>query len=159
MEIPWIRVHYAYPTGLTPEVLAAYREVPNVLPYLDLPLQHSHPEVLRAMNRPWQADVTAGLLQRIREQLPEAVLRTTFIVGFPGETEEQFQHLLDFVAEQRFDHVGVFTFSPEEGTAAASLPNPVPPEIAKERIEQPADGTPGRASFSSEIRRVSRPAA
>ncbi|MCP9806517.1 30S ribosomal protein S12 methylthiotransferase RimO [Cyanobium sp. T1B-Tous] len=136
VEIPWIRVHYAYPTGLTPEVLAAYREVPNVLPYLDLPLQHSHPEVLRAMNRPWQADVTAGLLQRIREQLPEAVLRTTFIVGFPGETEEHFQHLLDFVAEQRFDHVGVFTFSPEEGTPAAALPDPVPAAIAQERKDR-----------------------
>jgi ribosomal protein S12 methylthiotransferase len=133
VEIPWIRVHYAYPTGLTPEVLAAYREVPNVLPYLDLPLQHSHPEVLRAMNRPWQADVTGGLLRRIREQLPEAVLRTTFIVGYPGETEKHFQHLLDFVAEQRFDHVGVFTFSPEDGTPAATLPDPVPAEVADER--------------------------
>jgi ribosomal protein S12 methylthiotransferase len=136
VEIPWIRVHYAYPTGLTPEVLAAYREVPNVLPYLDLPLQHSHPDVLRAMNRPWQADVTSGLLQRIREQLPEAVLRTTFIVGFPGETEEHFQHLLDFVAEQRFDHVGVFTFSAEEGTAAADLPDQVPAEVAAERKDR-----------------------
>ena len=133
VEIPWIRVHYAYPTGLTEAVLAAYRDVPNVLPYLDLPLQHSHPEVLRAMNRPWQADVTGGVLQRIREQLPDAVLRTTFIVGFPGETEEHFQHLLDFVAEQRFDHVGVFTFSPEDGTPAADLPNQVPAEVAQER--------------------------
>ncbi len=136
VEIPWIRVHYAYPTGLTTEVLAAYREVANVLPYLDLPLQHSHPEVLRAMNRPWQADVTGSLLKRIREQLPEAVLRTTFIVGFPGETEEHFQHLLDFVAEQRFDHVGVFTFSSEEGTAAAELANPVSAEVAAERKDR-----------------------
>ena len=136
VEIPWIRVHYAYPTGLTPEVLAAFREVPNVLPYLDLPLQHSHPEVLRAMNRPWQVEVTGGLLRRIREQLPDVVLRTTFIVGFPGETEEHFQHLLDFVAELRFDHVGVFTFSPEEGTAAANLPDPVPTELAQERRDR-----------------------
>jgi ribosomal protein S12 methylthiotransferase len=136
VEIPWIRVHYAYPTGLTTEVLAAYRDVANVLPYLDLPLQHSHPEVLRAMNRPWQAEVTGGVLRRIREQLPEAVLRTTFIVGFPGETEEQFQHLLDFVAEQQFDHVGVFTFSPEEGTPAAELPDQVPPEVAQERKDR-----------------------
>ena len=136
VEIPWIRVHYAYPTGLSSEVLAAYREVPNVLPYLDLPLQHSHPEVLRAMNRPWQAGVTGGLLQRIRQELPEAVLRTTFIVGFPGETEEHFQHLLDFVAEQQFDHVGVFTFSPEEGTPAADLPDPVPAEVAAERKDR-----------------------
>ncbi len=146
VEIPWIRVHYAYPTGLTPEVLAAYRDVPNVLPYLDLPLQHSHPDVLRAMNRPWQEGITGPLLRRIREQLPEAVLRTTFIVGFPGETEEHFEHLLDFVAEQRFDHVGVFTFSPEEGTAAAELPNPVPAAIAQERkdrlmaLQQPIAG-------------------
>jgi ribosomal protein S12 methylthiotransferase len=136
VEIPWIRVHYAYPTGLTSEVLAAYREVPNVLPYLDLPLQHSHPDVLRAMNRPWQAGVTGGLLQRIRQELPDAVLRTTFIVGFPGETEQHFDHLLAFVAEQRFDHVGVFTFSPEEGTPAAELPDPVPPEVAAQRKDR-----------------------
>ena len=136
VEIPWIRVHYAYPTGLTEEVLAAYREVSNVLPYLDLPLQHSHPEVLKAMNRPWQADVTGGVLARIREQLPDAVLRTTFIVGYPGETEEHFQHLLEFVAEQQFDHVGVFTFSPEEGTPAAALPNPVPAAVAQERKDR-----------------------
>jgi ribosomal protein S12 methylthiotransferase len=136
VEIPWIRVHYAYPTGLTPEVLAAFREVPNVLPYLDLPLQHSHPDILRAMNRPWQAEGTAGVLARVREQLPEAVVRTTFIVGYPGETEAHFQHLLDFVAQQRFDHVGVFTFSPEEGTPAASLPDPVPPAVAQERRDR-----------------------
>lgn len=136
VEIPWIRVHYAYPTGLTEAVLTAYREVANVLPYLDLPLQHSHPEVLRAMNRPWQADVTGGVLRRIREQLPESVLRTTFIVGFPGETEEHFQHLLDFVTEQQFDHVGVFTFSPEEGTPAADLPDQVPAEVAAERKDR-----------------------
>ncbi|NQV10819.1 MAG: 30S ribosomal protein S12 methylthiotransferase RimO [Cyanobacteria bacterium] len=133
VEIPWIRVHYAYPTGLTPDVLNAYREVPNVLPYLDLPLQHSHPTVLKAMNRPWQANVNGALLDRIRAQLPEAVLRTTFIVGFPGETEEQFEHLLAFVADQQFDHVGVFTFSSEEGTAAADLPDQVPASVAIER--------------------------
>jgi len=136
VEIPWIRVHYAYPTGLTPEVLAAFREVPNVVPYLDLPLQHSHPDILRGMNRPWQADVTEGLLSRVRDQLPEAVLRTTFIVGYPGETESHFQHLLDFVARQRFDHVGVFTFSPEEGTPAATLPDAVPTDVALERRDR-----------------------
>lgn len=136
VEIPWVRVHYAYPTGLTPEVLAAFREVPNVLPYLDLPLQHSHPEILRAMNRPWQAEVTSGLLSRVRNQLPEAVLRTTFIVGYPGETESHFQHLLDFVEEQQFDHVGVFTFSPEEGTPAADLPHAVPKTVAMERRDR-----------------------
>jgi ribosomal protein S12 methylthiotransferase len=136
VEIPWIRVHYAYPTGLSAEVLAAFRETTNVLPYLDLPLQHSHPEVLRAMNRPWQAEVTEGLLERIRDQLPDAVLRTTFIVGFPGEQESHFEHLLAFVARQRFDHVGVFCFSPEEGPAAADLPDPVPAAVAQERRDR-----------------------
>ena len=136
VEIPWIRVHYAYPTGLTPDVLAAYRDVPNVLPYLDLPLQHSHPEVLRAMNRPWQADVNERLLDQIREQLPDAILRTTLIVGFPGETEAQFEHLAGFLERQRFDHVGVFTFSPEDGTAAATLPDAVPDEIAIARKDK-----------------------
>jgi ribosomal protein S12 methylthiotransferase len=136
VEIPWIRVHYAYPTGLTPEVISAYRDVPNVLPYLDLPLQHSHPKVLRSMNRPWQADVNERLMNQLREQLPDAVLRTTLIVGFPGETEEQFEHLASFLEQQRFDHVGVFTFSPEEGTAAAKLPDPVPAEIAIARKDR-----------------------
>ena len=136
VEIPWIRVHYAYPTGLTPEVISAYRDVPNVLPYLDLPLQHSHPKVLRAMNRPWQADVNERLMSQLREQLPDAVMRTTLIVGFPGETEEQFDHLAGFLESQRFDHVGVFTYSAEEGTAAAKLPNPVPAEIATARKDR-----------------------
>ena len=133
VDIPWIRVHYAYPTGLTPEVLAAYREVANVLPYLDLPLQHSHPDLLRSMNRPWQKGVNSELINRIRMQLPDAVMRTTFIVGFPGETEVHFEHLLQFVQEQRFDHVGVFCFSSEDGTAAAGLPDQVPKAIAEER--------------------------
>ena len=157
IDIPWIRVHYAYPTGLTSEVLAAFRQVPNVLPYLDLPLQHSHPEILRAMNRPWQADVTANLLQRIRQELPEAVLRTTFIVGYPGETEDHFQHLLSFVEQERFDHVGVFTFSPEEGTPAANLPDAVPPYVAKERrdrlmaVQQPIAAAANRACVGSVV--------
>ena len=136
MAIPWIRVHYAYPTGLTPEVLAAFRDTPNVLPYLDLPLQHSHPEILRAMNRPWQADVNGALLDRLREQLPDATIRTTLIVGFPGETEAHFAHLEDFLQQQQFDHVGVFAFSPEEGTAAATLPNPVPHAVAQARRDR-----------------------
>ena len=136
VEIPWIRVHYAYPTGLTSDVLAAYRDVPNVLPYLDLPLQHSHPEVLRAMNRPWQTDVNERLLDQIREQLPDAILRTTLIVGFPGETEAQFEYLAGFLERQRFDHVGIFTFSPEDGTAAATLPDAVPEDIAIARKDK-----------------------
>ena len=150
VKIPWIRVHYAYPTGLTSEVLAAYRDVPNVLPYLDLPLQHSHPDLLKAMNRPWQLDVNCLLLDQIREQLPDAILRTTLIVGFPGERAEHFDHLASFLKNQCFDHVGVFTFSAEEGTKAASLPDQVSQEVAIARkdklmtIQQPISAAKNR---------------
>ncbi|TAE54807.1 MAG: 30S ribosomal protein S12 methylthiotransferase RimO [Nostocales cyanobacterium] len=136
VDIPWIRMHYAYPTGLTPDVIAAIRETPNVLPYLDLPLQHSHPEILRAMNRPWQGRVNDSIIERLKVELPSAVLRTTFIVGFPGETQEHFQHLLDFTKRHEFDHVGVFTFSPEEETPAYSLPNQIAQEVMVERRDQ-----------------------
>jgi len=136
VDIPWIRMHYAYPTGLTPDVIAAIQESPNCLPYLDLPLQHSHPEILRAMNRPWQGQVNDGIMEKIKIALPSAVLRTTFIVGFPGETQEHFQHLLEFTQRHKFDHVGVFTFSPEEGTPAYNLPNQIPAEIMAARRDQ-----------------------
>jgi ribosomal protein S12 methylthiotransferase len=133
VDVPWIRMHYAYPTGLTPKVIAAIQETPNVLPYLDLPLQHSHPEVLRSMNRPWQGQVNDAIIERIKAAIPQAVLRTTFIVGFPGETDEHFEHLLQFVQRHEFDHVGVFTFSPEEGTPAYSLPNQLPQSVMDAR--------------------------
>lgn len=136
VDIPWIRMHYAYPTGLTPDVIAAIQETPNCLPYLDLPLQHSHPEILRAMNRPWQGQINDGIMERLKIALPSAVFRTTFIVGFPGETEAHFQHLLEFTKRHKFDHVGVFTFSPEEGTPAYNLPNQIPAEVMTERRNQ-----------------------
>lgn len=136
VDIPWIRMHYAYPTGLTPDVIAAIQETPNCLPYLDLPLQHSHPDILRAMNRPWQGRVNDGIMERIKTALPSAVLRTTFIVGFPGETQEHFQHLLEFTERHKFDHVGVFTFSAEEGTPAYDLPDQVPAEVMTARRDQ-----------------------
>jgi ribosomal protein S12 methylthiotransferase len=133
VDVPWIRIHYAYPTGLTAKVLAAIRNTPNVLPYLDLPLQHSHPEILRSMNRPWQGRVNDAIIERIKQELPGAVLRTTFIVGFPGETEAHFQHLVDFVQRHQFDHVGVFTFSPEAEAPASSMEHQVDPEVAGDR--------------------------
>lgn len=133
VNVPWIRMHYAYPTGLTPKVIEAIRATPNVLPYLDLPLQHSHPEILRAMNRPWQGQVNDSIIERIKTALPDAVLRTTFIVGFPGETDTHFAHLMDFVERHEFDHVGVFTFSPEEETPAYKLPNQISQEIMDTR--------------------------
>ncbi len=143
VDIPWIRMHYAYPTGLTPAVVAAMQETPNVLPYLDLPLQHSHPEVLRAMNRPWQGQVNDRIIEQLKIALPAAVIRTTLIVGFPGETDAHYQHLQEFLQRHEFDHVGVFTFSAEEGTAAATLPQQLPQAVMEERrdgimaIQQP----------------------
>ncbi len=133
VDVPWIRMHYAYPTGLTPQVIEAMQETPNVLPYLDLPLQHSHPQILRAMNRPWQGQVNDAIIERIKQALPQAVLRTTLIVGFPGETDEQFEHLFQFVQRHEFDHVGVFTFSPEEGTPASNLPNQLSQDVMDNR--------------------------
>ncbi|WP_069789286.1 30S ribosomal protein S12 methylthiotransferase RimO [Cyanobacterium sp. IPPAS B-1200] len=129
VDIPWIRIHYAYPTGLTDKVIEAIRETPNVLPYLDLPLQHSDPDILKAMNRPWQGQVNDRIIEQIKIALPDAVMRTTFIVGFPGETQQNFKHLLQFVKRHQFDHVGVFTFSPEEGTKAYNLGEQVPEEV------------------------------
>jgi len=114
-------------------VLAAFRDVPNVLLYLGLPLQHSHPEILQAMNRPWQKDVTRAVLDRIRDQPTGAVLRTTLIVSFPGERGHHFRHLQDLLRQQHFDHVGVFAFSPEEGSASAAMGVQVPSAIAEQR--------------------------
>lgn len=135
VDVPWIRIHYSYPTGLTPAVIKTIQETPNVLPYLDLPLQHSHPEILRAMNRPWQGQVNDKIIDTIKKALPEAILRTTFIVGFPGETDEHFNHLVQFVQRHEFDHVGVFTFSPEEETPAYKLPNQIPQSLMDDRRE------------------------
>jgi ribosomal protein S12 methylthiotransferase len=157
VDIPWIRIHYAYPTGLTPKVIEAMRETPNVLPYLDLPLQHSHPDILKAMNRPWQGRVNDGIIERIKQAIPDAVLRTTFIVGFPGETDEHFNHLVEFVQRHEFDHVGVFTFSPEEETTAYKMPNQVPQEIMEERrdilmqVQQPISARKNRACIGQVV--------
>lgn len=136
VDVPWIRIHYAYPTGLTPKVIRAIQETPNVLPYLDLPLQHSHPEILKAMNRPWQGQVNDKIIERIQEAIPQSILRTTFIVGFPGETDEHFEHLVDFVQRHQFDHVGVFTFSPEEETPAYHMPHQVPTSVMEARRDR-----------------------
>jgi ribosomal protein S12 methylthiotransferase len=133
VPIPWIRIHYAYPTGLTDEVIRAFKDSKNIVPYFDLPLQHSHPDVLKSMNRPWQASLNKSILGKIREEIPSAVLRTSLIVGFPGEQKEHFEHLLKFLKIHKFDHVGVFIFSPEEGTSAFDLPNRVPQEVAEAR--------------------------
>jgi ribosomal protein S12 methylthiotransferase len=157
VDIPWIRIHYAYPTGLTPEVIEAIRETPNVIPYLDLPLQHSHPDILKAMNRPWQGRVNDAIIDRIKTALPNAVLRTTFIVGFPGETDAHFEHLVEFVQRHQFDHVGVFTFSPEEGTSAYNLSDRISQEVMDKRrgvlmeIQQPIAAAKNQACLGATV--------
>ena len=157
VDVPWIRMHYAYPTGLTPKVLEAIRETPNVLPYLDLPLQHSHPEVLRSMNRPWQGRVNDGIIERLKAEIPNAVLRTTLIVGFPGETDEHFEHLKQFIQRHEFDHVGVFTFSAEEGTPAYTLENQLPQSVMDARrdalmqLQQPISLKKNRAQIGKVV--------
>ncbi len=132
-DLPWLRLMYTFPGHISPrliEVMAAY---PQVCPYLDIPLQHAHPSVLRRMGRPDNVEEVRALLHSLRERIPEIVLRTTFIVGYPGETEEEFRALRSFVEEEAFERVGVFPYYREEGTPAARLPNPVPPEVAERR--------------------------
>jgi ribosomal protein S12 methylthiotransferase len=157
VDIAWVRMHYAYPTGLTPKVIAAIQSTPNFIPYLDLPLQHSHPAVLRSMNRPWQGQVNDDIMDRLKAAIPHGVMRTTFIVGFPGETDEQFQHLVEFVQRHEFDHVGVFTFSSEEGTPAFDLPNQLPQEVMDARrdalmqVQQPISLKKNRAQIGQVV--------
>ncbi|NDJ18796.1 30S ribosomal protein S12 methylthiotransferase RimO [Myxacorys almedinensis A] len=157
VDVPWIRMHYAYPTGLTPTVIRAIQETSNVLPYLDLPLQHSHPEILRMMNRPWQGRVNDGIIERIKTAIPNAVLRTTLIVGFPGETDAHFTHLRQFVQRHEFDHLGVFTFSSEEGTAAYDLSDHLPQPVMDARrdalmqLQQPISLKRNRAEIGKVV--------
>ncbi len=134
--IPWIRFLYAYPTTLDPELLRLMGEEERFVSYLDMPLQHSHREVLRAMRRGGTADRYLRLLDRARELAPDVFLRTTFIVGFPGETEEAFAELVDFVGRARFDHLGAFAYSPEPGTPAAEKAPRVPRGTARRRYER-----------------------
>jgi ribosomal protein S12 methylthiotransferase len=135
-ELEWIRVMYAYPGYVTDrliEVMATHRQV---LPYLDMPLQHAHPMVLRRMRRPANTEWVHRTLDKMRGAMPELALRTTFIVGYPGETEEEFQALLDFVDQVGFDRVGTFQFSFEPGTTSEPLGDPVPPEVKQERYNR-----------------------
>ncbi len=131
--VPWVRLLYAYPTLVTERLLKTIRKSESVLPYLDIPLQHVDEKILGAMKRPGSVDFMKRLVDRIRDTLPEIHLRTTFIVGFPGETETEFEALLRFVEWANFDHVGVFAFSREEGTPSFDLPDQVPHRIRMRR--------------------------
>lgn len=122
--VRWVRLQYLHPISLSDDLLALFGELPALCPYLDMPLQHINDRILRDMRRPGAA-WTRALLQRVRERAPQVALRTTFITGYPGESAQEFNELLDFVRTQRFHHVGVFAYSREDGTAAAALPSQV----------------------------------
>ena len=131
--LAWLRLLYLYPTGVNPELLQLIRDTgAPLLPYLDIPLQHAHPDVLSRMGRPFSGN-PRRVLDTVRQILPQAALRTTFIVGYPGETEEHFENLCRFVEESAFQHVGVFAYYAEEGTLAATLPDQVPDEVKQWR--------------------------
>jgi ribosomal protein S12 methylthiotransferase len=133
-NLPWLRMLYIYPTPLTMRMVDTMAKHDALLPYLDMPIQHADRTVLRNMNRPSDIDMTRRLIDHARNTLADPVLRTTLIVGYPGETDEQFQVLHDFIREQELDHVGVFTWSPEPGTKAMELDlTRVPAEVAEER--------------------------
>lgn len=132
-ELEWVRVMYAYPTHISDAFLAAIAETPKAVKYLDMPLQHASRNVLKSMKRGGTRESLERLIARVRERVPGIAIRTTFIAGFPGETEEDFEELLAFVRNCRFDNVGVFTYSDEEGTPAYDLPNKVDPKIAEKR--------------------------
>lgn len=129
-DLEWIRIMYFYPTETNRKLLETIARLPKVVKYIDIPLQHSHPEVLSAMARPLNPEKSVAL---IREVLPQAAIRSTFIVGFPGETEEQFDHLLAFIKEQKFDRLGVFAYSKEKEVPSGSMPDQVPQKVKKSR--------------------------
>jgi ribosomal protein S12 methylthiotransferase len=128
----WVRLHYVYPYPHVDEILPLMASG-AVLPYLDVPFQHSHPDVLRRMKRPASGERNLERLQKWREGCPELIVRSTFIAGFPGETEQEFEHLLDFVREAQIDRAGCFAYSPVEGAAANELPGMLPAEVREER--------------------------
>jgi ribosomal protein S12 methylthiotransferase len=135
-DVDWIRVLYAYPGYVTDRLVEVMASNHQVLPYLDMPLQHAHPKTLRRMRRPANMDWVYETLEKMRAAMPDLALRTTFIVGYPGESEEEYQTLLDFVSQIRFDRVGTFQFSYEPGTASEPLGDPIPPEVKVERWEK-----------------------
>jgi ribosomal protein S12 methylthiotransferase len=135
-DLPWIRLLYAYPGYVTDRLIEVMAANPQIVSYLDMPLQHANRATLLRMRRPANMDWVHQTLAKMRAAIPHLALRTTFIVGFPGETEQEFQDLLDFINEIKFDHVGAFTFSFEQGTASEPLGDPIPQEVKDERLER-----------------------
>lgn len=134
-ELPWLRIMYAYPGYVTDRLIEVMQH-PQVTPYLDMPLQHAHPATLKRMRRPANMEWVYRTLAKMRSAIPGLALRSTFIVGYPGETDEEFQTLVDFVKEIRFDRVGAFQFSFEPGTTSEPLGDPIPAEVKQERFER-----------------------
>ena len=137
--IEWIRLHYAYPAGFPEELLQLMNDNPKVCKYLDIPLQHINDRILNSMKRGLGSTGTRKLVQTMKEKIPGVALRTTLIVGYPGETEEEFTELLDFIKEAKFDRLGVFTYSEEEDTSACKLEDDVPENIKQERLDRVMD--------------------
>ena len=135
-HIPWVRLLYTYPGYFSDRLIDMMVEFPQLLPYLDIPLQHADPKVLQSMRRPSDVDWVRHTVAKMRAKLPDLVIRTTFIVGFPGESEHSFQVLKDFLEEMQFDHVGVFTYSIENGTPAQILGDPIPQEVKEARRQE-----------------------
>ncbi len=135
-ELDWLRIMYAFPGYVTDRLIDGMASHPQILPYLDIPLQHAHPDMLTRMRRPANMDWVHATVAKMRLAMPKLAIRTVFIVGYPGETEKEFQTLLDFVEEMRFDHVGAFQFSFEPGTASEALGDPVPQEVKEERYQR-----------------------
>ncbi len=134
--VPWIRMLYLYSAGLTPQLLELIATEPRILPYLDMPIQHASDAVLSRMRRPERQQIIRARVQGIREVVADVAIRTTCIVGFPGETEEDFDTLLDFLDEMQFERVGAFTYSPQQGTRAAELEDDVPEDVKLQRLER-----------------------
>ncbi len=135
-EVPWLRLMYAYPGHVTQRLAETMARLPNMAHYIDIPLQHGAESVLRRMKRPSNKRMVKDMLDTLRQSMPDIAIRTTFIVGYPGETEDEFQELLGFVREMAFDRVGCFTFSPQSESPAAFEPNPVPERVKKRRQRQ-----------------------
>ncbi len=134
--VEWIRMLYFYPNKLTDEVIEAMASLNHVVKFIDIPLQHSHPEVLRRMKRPWDGDRYLKLFEKLRVAMPDCTIRTTFIVGFPGETEAEFNHLVKFVEDAQLDRVGAFTYSREPGTPSAEMPGQLSHKIKRQRYDK-----------------------
>ncbi len=134
--IPWFRMLYLYSTGITPKLLEVIAREPRILPYLDMPMQHASDAVLARMRRPERKRTIRDRVARFREAVPDVAIRTTCIVGFPGETDADFEELLDFLEETRFERVGAFAYSPQEGTKAAEMEDDVPDAIKRDRLER-----------------------